>query len=64
MKQYKAVAGPKNAPESLRKQCRFKPSCSEYMILSIEKFGLLKGIIKGICRLKRCNINGGGFDFP
>ncbi|MDE6314054.1 MAG: membrane protein insertion efficiency factor YidD [Lachnospiraceae bacterium] len=52
------------APESLRNKCRFEPSCSEYMVLSIEMYGLFKGLKKGICRLKRCNINGGGFDFP
>ncbi|MGN1419173.1 MAG: membrane protein insertion efficiency factor YidD [Acutalibacteraceae bacterium] len=52
------------APETLRNKCRFEPSCSEYMILAIEKYGLLKGIKKGICRLKRCNTDNGGFDFP
>lgn len=52
------------APDALRNKCRFEPSCSEYMILSIEKYGLFKGLKKGICRLKRCNINGGGIDFP
>lgn len=52
------------APDSLRNKCRFEPSCSEYMILAIEKYSLIKGLQKGICRLKRCNIDGGGFDFP
>lgn len=52
------------APDSLRNKCRFEPSCSEYMILAIEKYGLFKGLKKGICRLKQCNIDGGGFDFP
>lgn len=52
------------APASIRNKCRFEPSCSEYMVLSIEKYGLLKGLKKGICRLKRCNINNGGFDYP
>lgn len=52
------------APDSLRNKCRFEPSCSEYMILAIEKYGLIKGLQKVICRLKRCNIDGGGFDFP
>ncbi len=52
------------APDSIRLKCRFEPSCSEYMILSIHKYGLIKGLIKGINRLKRCNINGGGFDYP
>jgi len=52
------------APDSLRNKCRFEPSCSEYMLLAIEKYGLIKGVRKGMCRLKRCNIDGGGFDFP
>lgn len=52
------------APASVRNKCRFEPSCSQYMVLSIRKYGLVKGLSKGIGRLKRCNINGGGFDFP
>ena len=52
------------APESIRNKCRFEPSCSEYMLMSIEKYGLIKGLKKGICRLKRCNVNHGGYDFP
>ena len=52
------------APSSVRNKCRFEPSCSFYMIMSIEKYGLIKGLKKGILRLKRCNINDGGFDYP
>lgn len=52
------------APISIRSKCRFEPSCSEYMIKSIEKYGFIKGVSKGINRLKRCNINDGGFDEP
>lgn len=52
------------APDFIRNKCRFEPSCSEYMILAIEKYGLIKGIHMGIDRLRRCNIDGGGFDFP
>ncbi len=52
------------APDSIRLRCRFEPSCSEYMIMSIQKYGLIKGLIKGIKRLKRCNVNDGGFDYP
>lgn len=52
------------APYTVRLKCRFEPSCSEYMILSIQKYGLIKGIYLGIKRLKRCNIDGGGFDYP
>lgn len=52
------------APESIRLKCRFEPSCSEYMIQSIQKYGLIKGLVKGMKRLGRCNINGGGYDYP
>jgi len=52
------------APDSIRNKCRFEPSCSEYMILSIEKYGTIRGVLKGINRLKRCNVNNGGFDYP
>ncbi len=36
-------------------RCVMLPSCSEYMILVIEKFGVIKGIYKGIKRILRCN---------
>ena len=52
------------APDSVRNNCRFEPSCSEYLILAIEKYGLVKGLKRGAARLKRCNVNGGGFDMP
>ena len=52
------------APISIRSKCRFEPSCSQYMILSINKYGLIKGIVKGINRIKRCNISDGGYDNP
>jgi putative membrane protein insertion efficiency factor len=45
------------------KVCRFYPSCSEYMIQSIEKKGLLKGGFQGLLRIFRCNpFNPGGYD--
>lgn len=52
------------ASDALRNKCRFEPSCSEYMILSIEKHGLIKGIKQGIRRLKRCKVGDGGYDYP
>lgn len=52
------------APDSIRKRCRFEPSCSEYMLLAIDKYGLFRGVLKGINRIKRCNANSGGFDYP
>lgn len=35
-------------------KCRFYPSCSQYAILAIEKYGLLMGIKKTYFRLKKC----------
>ena len=52
------------APASIRNKCRFEPSCSQYMILSLQKYGPVKGLIKGIGRLRRCNTGDGGFDYP
>lgn len=52
------------APTSLRMKCRFEPSCSQYMILAIEKYGVLKGLKMGLNRLSRCKIGNGGYDFP
>lgn len=45
--------------------CRFYPSCSEYAILSIEKDGVLRGVLKSAWRLLRCNpFSKGGVDYP
>lgn len=45
--------------------CRFYPSCSEYTILAINKYGAPKGFIRGICRILRCGpFNKGGIDLP
>lgn len=52
------------APTKIRMRCRFEPSCSQYMRLAIEKFGVIKGIKKGINRLKRCKSPNGGYDSP
>ncbi|QIB27863.1 membrane protein insertion efficiency factor YidD [Caloranaerobacter azorensis] len=43
--------------------CRFYPTCSEYSIKAIEKYGLIKGGFKSIKRIVRCNpLNPGGYD--
>lgn len=52
------------APDSIRMACRFTPSCSQYMILSIEKYGAIKGCLKGLNRLSRCTAPNGGEDYP
>lgn len=52
------------APEQMRLSCLYTPSCSEYMIMAIEKYGCIKGVIKGINRLRRCHTPNGGVDYP
>ncbi|BCX13650.1 MAG: putative membrane protein insertion efficiency factor [Candidatus Dojkabacteria bacterium] len=35
--------------------CRFHPTCSEYTVTAIEKYGVLRGTWLGIKRFLRCN---------
>lgn len=45
--------------------CRFEPSCSRYMVASLRKYGLLRGLVRGLRRLSRCHPwNPGGYDPP
>ena len=42
--------------------CRFTPSCSQYMLQALQRFGL-KGILLGSWRLLRCQpFSRGGYD--
>ncbi len=43
--------------------CRFNPTCSNYAIQAIERFGILKGGYLALRRIVRCNpLNPGGND--
>lgn len=42
-------------PLSSHKNCRFIPTCSEYMIESLNEYGLFKGLRLGIKRIFRCH---------
>lgn len=53
----------KYAKIETRMKCCFKPSCSEYAILALEKHGLIKGVKLSIKRFKRCHPPGGE-DYP
>ena len=37
------------------KACRFTPTCSEYTIVALERFGVSKGLVMGIKRLAKCH---------
>jgi putative membrane protein insertion efficiency factor len=44
-------------------RCRYYPSCSEYAIQAVERFGILRGLVLATWRLLRCNpFSHGGFD--
>lgn len=43
--------------------CRFKPTCSEYTYEAIDKYGVIKGGLKGLWRVCRCHpFSKGGWD--
>jgi putative component of membrane protein insertase Oxa1/YidC/SpoIIIJ protein YidD len=41
-------------PARWKRHCLYTPSCSQYMVLAIEKYGLQLGVRKGIQRIRRC----------
>ena len=58
LKGYKRFVSP-----LLPSACRFHPTCSEYMILAVEKYGAARGVWLGLRRLVRCHpLNPGGLD--
>ena len=53
----------KNISPWLGPRCKFEPTCSEYTKQAIEKYGAIKGTIKGLKRILRCNpFSKGGYD--
>ena len=47
----------------LGNNCRFHPSCSQYSIMAINEYGIIKGIWLTFRRITRCHpLNPGGFD--
>ncbi|MBC7189184.1 membrane protein insertion efficiency factor YidD [Candidatus Aerophobetes bacterium] len=43
--------------------CRFYPTCSEYTLQAVEKYGVWRGILLGLRRISRCHpFNPGGYD--
>jgi len=58
IKVYRKYISPMSGPK-----CKFIPTCSQYSIEAIEKYGVLKGGIMSIWRILRCNpLSKGGFD--
>ena len=53
------------APEQIRRRCQFQPTCSEYAILSVSKYGAVKGCMKTLLRVRyRCRGTTYRIDYP
>ena len=47
----------------LKTNCRYLPTCSEYSILSIKEYGIIKGLYLAFKRIFSCHPYGGqGYD--
>ena len=43
--------------------CRFHPTCSEYMMEAVQRYGTARGILLGLRRLSKCHpFHEGGYD--
>lgn len=50
-------------PGNFHYQCKFIPTCSNYMIEAINEHGSIKGMYLGFKRILRCNpLSKGGID--
>ena len=55
---YRAAISPTHAP-----CCRFTPTCSQYALEAVEKYGAVKGGFLALRRILRCNpLCKGGYD--
>jgi len=56
---YQMVLAPLLPPNT----CRFSPTCSQYAIDAVEKYGVLEGCWKAVKRIGRCHpFHPGGYD--
>lgn len=47
------------------RQCRFHPTCSQYFIEAVRKYGAASGFVRGVWRIMRCHpFHPGGYDPP
>lgn len=54
----------RKASPALRSACRFEPTCSEYMIAAVGRYGSVRGVSRGLWRICRCRPPNGGVDLP
>ena len=47
----------------IKRSCRYAPTCSEYAVEALEKFGFFRGTVLAVWRVLRCNpFSRGGYD--
>lgn len=57
IKLYQKIPGP------WHRYCKYRPTCSEYAIGSLEEWGFIKGMYLAIKRIIKCNPRSkGGYD--
>lgn len=55
---YRSFLSPLKPPT-----CRFVPTCSEYALIAIEKYGVARGVKLAVKRVLRCHpFHPGGYD--
>lgn len=52
------------SPEEKRRSCLFKPTCSEYAVIAINKYGVGRALPRIISRCKRCHGSVYRIDYP
>ncbi|MFR0973446.1 MAG: membrane protein insertion efficiency factor YidD [Acutalibacteraceae bacterium] len=51
------------SPPLFPPRCRYYPTCSQYAVTAIERFGIIRGGLLAVWRLLRCNpLFPGGLD--
>ena len=49
---------------AIPRRCKYHPSCSQYSVTAIRRYGILRGLVLSAWRLLRCNPwSHGGVDF-
>ena len=49
---------------ALPRRCKYHPTCSQYAVEAVKRYGILRGVVLAAWRLLRCNPwSHGGVDF-
>lgn len=55
---YQRVISP-----AIPRRCKYEPTCSQYAVEAIKRYGILRGLVLAGWRLLRCNpLSHGGYD--